>query len=354
MSSCCYSPAAVVKWSSVCSTIVGALKKISLFDLFVWKTQYSKRSLQQRLSAVPLFAVTTGSGSPYLTNSTTTSNNSVAILFVDAEEAQAHLHEVAQSAGAGVYTPNRSGPDVRLFAMGLDKGWNLVTASSSSAAGGDESVMSWKLRASSRQIDNATKPLHTTGEVGRREEWRYWVKIKRNFNCVGGGATGRGVMGSYRGQPQLVPLFWLRGLTIEKGYEQIHALYFDLEDLMRDWMALSGATDHGLGTADAWPVTVEVFDLLEILVHLSSSTATTNSTNNMTPTNNNTYRCCLSRVNLFLNNYFTKLLELSGNTKCAGVTDKRIGRWGLVASSRSSRLLDDTIRHAGIGRSRFS
>lgn len=186
----------------------------SLFFLFVFSSnpgfsnvfnlsstfasKFSKKNLAQKLSQVPVFAVTNATGQPYLANNS--NGEQVGLIFFSQEDALAMLKSMQKTHQA---------LEARIYIMGLDKAYRMVlsNASPSGIRGklGEELKMIFRFYPDQKQVKNANA-------------------LKNGLNPIE----------SFKG----VPVFIAEGLTIRKGREEIIPIFLNKEDLEESWTSM--------------------------------------------------------------------------------------------------------------------
>ena len=161
-------------------------------------SKFSKKNLSQKLSQVPVFAVTNATGQPYLANNS--NGEQIGLIFFSEEDALAMLKSMQKTHQA---------LEARIYIMGLDKAYRMVlsNASSSGIQGnlGQELKMIFRFYPDQKQIKHANS-------------------IKKNLNPIDG----------FKG----VPVFIAEGLTIRKGGEEIIPIFLTKEDLDESWSTM--------------------------------------------------------------------------------------------------------------------
>jgi hypothetical protein len=184
--------------------------------------KFSKKSVMEKLSQVPVFAVTNASGQPYLAN-VDGSGNQVGLLFCDHVSALEMLKQLQASPGAS---------DARVYAMDMGKSYEMAraqpTPSGIRGPNGEELSMTFKFFPDPRQVKVAEKLL------GK--------KRLRNQAVEG------------------IPCFIARGLSLRKGSENLQPLFLAKDDLDAAWAKLR-ETNKDLPEK----ATVEVGNLLYII-----------------------------------------------------------------------------------------
>lgn len=161
--------------------------------------KFSKKSVSEKLSQVPVFAVTNASGQPYLANMDG-SGSQIGLIFFSHLDAMKMLKDMKKNPGAA---------DARVYIMGLDKAYEMVkakpTPSGIRGSGGEELTMVFRFFPDSKQVKAA-------------EGLQRKLRIRS------------GVEG--------VPVFVAKGLTLRKGNESVVPLFLTKEDLDAAWSKL--------------------------------------------------------------------------------------------------------------------
>lgn len=182
---------------------------------------FSSLSISEKLSQVPVFAVTNASGQPYLAN-TDGSGSQVGYIFFSHEDALIMLKDMQK---------NPSASDARVYIMGLDKAYEMVkakpTPSGIRGSGGEELTMVFRFFPDSKQVKHAQGLLRK-------------LRIRQPVEGV--------------------PVFVAKGLTLRKGSENIVPLFLTKEDVDSTWSKLRGSDKQLPQHA-----TVEVGNLLYII-----------------------------------------------------------------------------------------
>ncbi len=177
---------------------------------------FTTLSVSEKLSQVPVFAVTNASGQPYLAN-TDGSGSQVGYIFLSHVDALAMLKDMKKNPG---------GADARVYIMGLDKAYEMVkakpTPSGIRGGSGEELTMVFRFFPDSKQVKHA-----------------------KRFS---------------RRQVDGVPVFVAKGLTLKKGNDTIVPLFLTKEDVDTAWAKLHNANKNVPKHAD-----VEVGNLLYIV-----------------------------------------------------------------------------------------
>lgn len=162
-------------------------------------SKFSKKSVSEKLSQVPVFAVTNASGQPYLANMDG-SGSQIGLIFFSHDDALNMLKDMQKNPGAS---------DARVYIMGLDKAYEMVkskpTPSGIRGPSGEELTMVFRFFPDSKQ-----------------------VKIAENF------LRKSRIRQSVEG----VPVFVAKGLSLRKGSESVVPLFLTKEDLDAAWAKL--------------------------------------------------------------------------------------------------------------------
>jgi hypothetical protein len=161
-------------------------------------SKFSKKNVSQKLSQVPVFAVTNPTGQPYLANNS--NGEQIGLIFFSQEDALVMLKSMQK---------NHQSLESRIYIMGLDKAYRMVmkNASPSGIRGnlGQELKMIFRFYPDQKQIKHANA-------------------LKKYLNPIE----------SFKG----VPAFIADGLTIRKGKEEIVPIFLTKEDLQKSWSTM--------------------------------------------------------------------------------------------------------------------
>jgi hypothetical protein len=190
------------------------------FLLPVSGAKFSHKNFYQKLSQVPVFAVTNSSGQPYLANNS--KGEQVGLIFFSHEDALGLLRAMQKA---------RQVSDARIYIMGLDKAYKMVlsNAASSGIKGyqGQELKMIFRFYPNQKQIKYANSIVNG-------------INFSEKFKGI--------------------PIFIADGLTIRKGNEDIIPIFLTKEDLDEAWLKMS------LNNPDINPKpTILIGDLIKII-----------------------------------------------------------------------------------------
>jgi hypothetical protein len=196
------------------------------FSLPVISAKFSNKNFFQKLSQVPVFAVTNSSGQPYLANNS--KGEQVGLIFFSHEDAL-NLLKAMQKA--------RQVSDARIYIMGLDKAYKMVlsNATSSGIKGhqGQELKMIFRFYPNQKQI-------------------KYANSIVNGIN--------------FSDKVKNIPVFIADGLTIRKGNEDVIPIFLTKEDLDEAWSKMN------LNNPDINPKpTIIIGDLIKIIRAMESN-----------------------------------------------------------------------------------
>lgn len=172
--------------------------------------KFSRKSLSEKLSQVPVFAVTNASGQPYLAKMDG-SGSQIGLIFFSHLDALNMLKDMQKNPGAS---------DARVYIMGLDKAYEMVkakpTPSGIRGSSGEELTMVFRFYPDSRQVKAAE------GLVRK-------LRLKQGVDGV--------------------PVFVAKGLTVRKGGENVIPLFLTKEDLDAAWSKLKDTNKDLPGSA---------------------------------------------------------------------------------------------------------
>mmetsp|Transcript_86110 Transcript_86110/g.125986 ORF Transcript_86110/g.125986 Transcript_86110/m.125986 type:complete len:327 (-) Transcript_86110:409-1389(-) len=192
----------------------------------VFSSKFSNKSISQKLSQVPVFAVTNATGQPYLANNS--NGEQIGLIFFSQEDALLMLKSMQKTHQA---------LEARIYIMGLDKAYRMVisNASPSGIRGnlGQELKMIFRFYPDQKQVKHANN-------------------LKKNLN----------IMDGFKG----VPIFIADGLTIRKGNEEIVPIFFTKQDVEESW---SKMCKHNPDQPPK-PV-IRVSNLLELILKMENS-----------------------------------------------------------------------------------
>lgn len=161
--------------------------------------KYSKKTLSEKLSQVPVFAVTNAGGQPYLAKMDG-SGSQIGLIFFSHHDALNMLKDMQKNPGAS---------DARVYIMGLDKAYEMVkakpTPSGIRGSSGEELTMVFRFFPDSKQVKAAE------GLVRK-------LRLRQGVDGV--------------------PVFVAKGLTLRKGSENVVPLFLTKEDLDAAWAKL--------------------------------------------------------------------------------------------------------------------
>lgn len=160
---------------------------------------FSSLTVSEKLSQVPVFAVTNASGQPYLANMDG-SGSQIGYIFFSHHDALNMLKDMQKNPGAA---------DARVYIMGLDKAYEMVkakpTPSGIRGSGGEELTMVFRFFPDSKQVKHAEGLLRK-------------LRIRQPVEGV--------------------PVFVAKGLTLRKGSENVVPLFLTKEDVDAAWTKL--------------------------------------------------------------------------------------------------------------------
>lgn len=192
--------------------------------------KFSKKSLSEKLSQVPVFAVTNASGQPYLAKMDG-SGSQIGLIFFSHLDALNMLKDMQKNPGAS---------DARVYIMGLDKAYEMVkakpTPSGIRGSSGEELTMVFRFYPDSRQVKAADGLIRK-------------LRLKQ------------GVEG--------VPVFVAKGLTLRKGGETVVPLFLTKEDMDTAWAKLKETNKDMPSSAQ-----VTIGNLLFIIQQMESGDVT--------------------------------------------------------------------------------
>lgn len=161
--------------------------------------KFSKKSVSEKLSQVPVFAVTNASGQPYLAKMDG-SGSQIGLIFFSHLDALNMLKDMQKNPGAS---------DARVYIMGLDKAYEMVkakpTPSGIRGSSGEELTMVFRFYPDSKQVKAA-------------EGLQRKLRLRQAVDGV--------------------PVFVAKGLTLRKGNENVVPLFLTKEDLDAAWTKL--------------------------------------------------------------------------------------------------------------------
>jgi hypothetical protein len=197
-----------------------------LLSLPVSSAKFSNKNFYQKLSQVPVFAVTNSSGQPYLANNS--KGEQVGLIFFSHEDALSLLRAMQKA---------RQVSDARIYIMGLDKAYKMVTSNSSSSGirgnQGQELKMLFRFYPNQKQVKYANALVNGVNIIEKNKS---------------------------------VPVFIADGLTIRKGREDIIPIFLTKQDLEEAWSKMS------LDNPDIDPKpTILVGDLFKIIKKMESN-----------------------------------------------------------------------------------
>jgi hypothetical protein len=189
--------------------------------------RYSRKTVEEKLSQVPVFAVTNESGQPFL--AAMERGLQVGLIFFDPSDAAKMLEDLKRSSG-------KEAEDARIFVMGLDRAFEMVKSkpqpSGLRGPHGDELKMVFRFYPNQQQVDYARSLAKKTKQP-----------------------LVRGV-----------PCFVAKGLTLRKGKEFVIPIFLDKRDLDEAWSRLR----QDMSDLPKQPE-VEVGDLIEVILRLEEA-----------------------------------------------------------------------------------
>jgi len=206
------------------------LSSVNLFEKIyfnpVFSAKFSNKNLFQKLSQVPVFAVTNATGQPYLANNM--KGEQVGLIFFSHDDALALLKGMQKT---------HQVLDARIYIMGLDKAYKMVlsnaTPSGIKGTHGQELKMIFRFYPNQKQIKNANSLMKN-------------LKIFNGFKGI--------------------PVFIAEGLTIRKGKEDVIPLFLTKEDLEQAW-----GTMCQFNPDQPLKPEIEVGDLLQIVKEMEKN-----------------------------------------------------------------------------------
>mmetsp|Transcript_24112 Transcript_24112/g.37865 ORF Transcript_24112/g.37865 Transcript_24112/m.37865 type:complete len:320 (+) Transcript_24112:1180-2139(+) len=194
-------------------------------ERIAFAAKYSAKTLTQRLSQVPVFAVTNSSGQPYLTSNS--KGEQVGLIFFSHEDAVNLLKEMQETHQVS---------DARIYIMGLDKAFKMVSS-------------------------NAT-PSGIKGNLGQELKmvFRFYPDQKELKNVTS--VSGISVL---KDKFDGLPVFIADGLTIRKGKEDIIPIFFSKNDLENAWSLMCESNPDQIKKPE-----IKVGDLLSIIKQMEN------------------------------------------------------------------------------------
>ncbi|KAK4529780.1 hypothetical protein CCYA_CCYA02G0637 [Cyanidiococcus yangmingshanensis] len=189
--------------------------------------RYSRKTLDEKLAQVPVFAVTNESGQPFL--AAMERGTQVGLIFFDPSDAMKMLEDLKRSSG-------KEAEDARIFVMGLDRAFEMVKSkpqpSGLRGPRGDELKMVFRFYPNQQQVEHARSLARKTKQPPVRG----------------------------------VPCFVAKGLTLRKGKEFVIPVFLDKRDLEDAWSRLR----QDMSDLPKHPE-VEVGDLIEVILRLEEA-----------------------------------------------------------------------------------
>lgn len=223
----------VLNNKNLCKLLFLALSPFFLFDFqsnffsprITSAFKYSEKNLHQKMTQIPVFAVTNGTGQPYLAN--TSNGDQIGLIFFSHEDALELLKNMKK---------NHQSLDARITIMGFDKAYKMVSSGNSSSGlkdnYGQDLKMIFKFYPDQKQMKNATG-------------------IINNIN----------IFSKFRG----IPLFYNESVKINRGNDEITPLFFSLEDFNYAWELMKVRNPD----QPIKPI-IKVIDLIEMLSLIDS------------------------------------------------------------------------------------
>ncbi|AEA38671.1 translocator of the inner chloroplast membrane (nucleomorph) [Cryptomonas paramecium] len=194
----------------------GALENENFHSPFFSHARFSSKNYYQKLSQIPVFAITNSSGQPYLT--TGPEKEQIGLIFFSHEDALALLTAMKNTHQVS---------DARIYIMGLDRAYRMVTADKTKNQLNQDFKTIFRFYPDQKQVKNASLIVN-----------------KLNFY-----KTIRDI-----------PVFVADGLVVKKGKDSMTPVFFSKEDLEKTWKKMISENPD----INVKP-TVLVVDLLKIL-----------------------------------------------------------------------------------------
>lgn len=203
----------------------GVLKNENFHFPFFSHAGFPSKNYYQKLSQVPVFAITNSSGQPYLT--TGLENEQIGLIFFSYEDALALLTAMKNTHQVS---------DARIYIMGLDRAYRMVTANKTKNQFNQEFKTIFCFYPDQKQVKNA-------GSIVNKLSFCETIRD--------------------------IPVFVADGLVVKKGNDSMTPIFFSKEDLEKTWKKMISENPD----INVKP-TILVIDLLKILKAMESEEKT--------------------------------------------------------------------------------